>query len=301
MPELASVHIKSVKVNTHTDMILQVRILFPSLSMNPSNPTVNIKVPFGLYKSANESKLLPLVKFYYRLKELTIHGSFKKEKFAQFCKDNTGISLNSCKKHIKNLLQNNFAIIQNNQICLVSYDKLWALLNIQKEKNKSYKIIKTTSTTFITDIYKEEIRNSLKKQEAETKKKFIKYELDAGQNAKPSLKKYFSKAFHKLKDVCLQKQQKIIQQTLSSKQVFNRQITLTCKSIAKLFGYNSPMKGHYIQNLLSDIGILRIEKQRHLKVSNATIQMFKSLNLDSSFYFHNNSIYKVLPNLISFY
>ena len=91
-----------------------------------------------------------------------------------------------------------------------------------------------------------------------------------------------------------------IRKNLSSLLEINFQITLTCKKVADLLGYKSAIQGHSIIHQLRYKGLLTSTLQRPLFIAkNVSQKIFRSLNLDSSFFLTtNNILLKRLPNLI---
>lgn len=262
-----------------------------------------IKVPISLFKIANENGLLHVLKFYYNVKTLTIHGAFKDIDFINIIKDHLFVSYNTAKKYRSLLLKNQFAFIKDKHIHLISYDKLWELLNVTKF-NDRYKLIYTNIENFENDICFAEIKFNLKKQEKNLQKKHINKELgyclDAETNAKNrKLKKAL--LYNMNCKSKIQEQFKKIQTQLDSLLDINYQITLSCKGIAQILGFKSGSMGHSIIKRLISLNCLKSVAQRALKIANnVSKNAFNYMQLDSSFFLtKNNVLMKFLPNLIT--
>lgn len=267
-----------------------------------NTPIDRIKVPFGLIKIANEKKLLNVVKFYYGLKSLTIHGCFLDVDFIRTCQQHLLISYNTAKKYKATLLKNKFAIKKDSHFYLVSYDKFWKELGVEKE-GKQFKLIYTSMNNFQDDIYLAEIKRNLRKQETTLQDKYIKQELkaDTVKNASKGLKNALIKQLSYKSNELLEKQISTIRESLTSKLNINYQITLSCQKVANLFGFKSCVQGHFILKRLLSLNRISIMPQKSIKIaSKITNRIFKILNLDTSFFLTSqNVLFKRLPNIIS--
>ena len=128
-----------------------------------NSPLTRVKVPISLYKKANQAKILNVVKFYYRVKSLSIQGCYSNSKFIQICMDSLNVSYNTAKKYKTLLLKNKFAYLKQDHFYLISYDSLWEKLNVEKF-NDRYKIIYTQFHEIDQKVYLEEIKYNLKRQ-----------------------------------------------------------------------------------------------------------------------------------------
>lgn len=264
---------------------------------------MRIKVPIGLYKIANENNLLNVLKFYYKLKTLTVHGAFKENDFINICKDNLYISYNTAKKYKTLLIKNKFVFIKDNHIHLISYDKLWDLLNVPKF-NDRYKLIYTSNENFDNDIILAEIKFNLKKQEKKLQNKYINNELnlslDTATNAKnKKLRKVLLCNMNSKLNISKQFQK--IQTNLDSLLDINFQITLSCKGVANILGFKSQSKGHWMIKRMISLNKINSVAQRALLIAkNVSKIAFNSMQLDSSFFLtKNNNLMKFLPNLLT--
>lgn len=251
-----------------------------------NNPSVRIKVPFSLYKKANQRKLMPIIKYYYRVKSLRIDGCFNDRKLINILIDQLKVSYNTARKIRLSLLNNNFAYLKDNHFYLISYEKLWLLLEVDKIDN-SYKLIYTTNNKIDRHVYLAEIKYNLEKQQEN---------LD---------KKYLSKKLHTdaEKDQALQKQFDLIRKKLTSKVNINNQVTLTCHRTAKIFGLKSYVQGHRILRMMVYSKKLKCDRQRALMIKeNVSNDEFEHLHLDQSFFLTSDNVLKKrLPNLISIF
>lgn len=268
-----------------------------------NNPTNRLKVPIGLFKQANKKKLMNVIKFYYRIKSLKIDGCFLNSTFVnEICIKQFNLSYNTSRKYKKLLLDNKLAFLKDKHLCLISYDKLWESLNVEKI-NDRYKLIYTTFESFDVDVHLQEIKFNLKKQEIKIKEKYLKKELkaDTVKNANKNLKRILLSKLDSSISKRIKEGFDTIRTNLNSNLNINYQITLTCKKVAEIFGLNSDVQGWKIIKSMVYINKIRSIAQKPLIISkDIPTNILKRLNLDSSFFLTStNVLMKRLPNLIS--
>ena len=258
-----------------------------------------------LKRVANEQKVWSSVRFYYKIKTLTIHGSFKKREFVNIVATRLSLSKKGVRDNLKTLLKLGYLIEDEKFISLISYDKLWTLLNVPHTSKSGFRLIKTDLSSFEDKIHFEEISFVLKKQEKQIQEQYLKTTVqtsDADKPVKGNLRKRLLKQFDRIRKFLIARQFNLIRSTMNSFVEYNWENTLTTKSVAELFGYTTAMQGYYIQQSLLKKGFLNIlsRKEKPLLIcKNVTLEMVRAMNLDPSFYLCKNNLYKRLPNLIS--
>lgn len=267
-----------------------------------SNPTTVLKIPKGLYKEANVKGVKTQLLFYYRLKQLKVDGSWRKKGVVGLLVEDLKITAKIIRKRIEELKELGWIREAGNYYELVSYDKMWSSIGIEVNDKKRFSLIKIDShLNFQQQIYYQEIKQCLKKQEREIKKNYIKkrFGVDAAKNKR--LMKVVKVRSKDLQEA-IYHQQQIIRQSLSSFVEYNFENTITCLKTAQLLGYKTAMQGWLIQKELETEGILKVQSRKHspLFVNQINKQAFKKLNLDNSFFLTKEGyLFKNLPNLLT--
>lgn len=280
-----------------------------------NNPTIVLKVPYGLKRKANQKGVYNELMFYYSLKKLSIHGSFRSKGLVSYLSSKLGISSNYIYiqlRKLKNLgwIKQEISNKQESFLSLISYDNLWNDIIYSNKGLKRLELIRIAPNKDIDiQINICEISKSLKEQSKVVFKKYQKkfYSSGCSKNLKRDFQtssNYRSFLFDEesLVESLKEEQLEIIQSEKTSKVENNWEITLTAKKVSSILGYKTPMSGWNILKKLDALKLIKYvsRKSKPLLVkSEIAYQTFKEMKLDNSFYFSNYNVYKVLPNLIT--
>jgi len=277
-----------------------------------NNPTKILKIPVGLKKQANELGIWSDVVFYYKLKSFNIEGNFPKKDLVYNLAVQMKLNRNVVYRKLARLKKLGwvFQTVSNKNnrfLSLLSYDKVWSNINTLSEQDNGLKLIKIASNSdFDIEVNYNEIKISLNNQKkvVERRAKNLIYK-KLGYSKKTTARGLgeLIEIQENIDNIILdniQEQHKSIRESKKSKLVQNWEVTLTCNSIAKLLGYSSAMSGWLIASDLSDLGYINYISRfsSPLFITKCSLNKFKGMNLDSSFFYKNNGVYKILPNLI---
>jgi len=228
-----------------------------------------LKVPGGLIKKANDNKKLSDVVFWYQLKSINQQGFFKDKHIYSTIISNLGFTKAKVQQKLSSLLKNKYIHRNFNGYNLISYDTLWLNLgydlsehNERKGNFKIFKINIIDLNNLKEHIFYEEIKFNLKKQQYIVKKEFYKKSKQFTTQKNHSgikLKIGDDKSFDMLLSYVTSKQ------GCEPYKINNSfDISLSCKGISDMFGYQSAMSGFQIEKRLKNMGLLKIKKRLFL-------------------------------------
>ena len=282
-----------------------------------NSPKSQLKIPYGLKKIANENKLWGDVLFYYQLKQLRVDGCFDKKNLVYNLAVELQQNRNTIYKKLSRLkklgwIKSIKSKKQNSFLSLISYDKLWININIPFDKENGLKLIKISSNLDCETINREvnynEIKKSINNQKKVVRKKARQLlSKTFGYSVKPMARggiKSLIESEENIGEIIfngISNQHESIRKSKSTKFDTNWECTLTCQSIAHLLGYTSVMTGWNIAHDLQDYGYIEYISRfnQPIFVTKCSYKSFKAMQLDSSFFFKNKAVYKILPNLIN--
>lgn len=272
---------------------------------NKNNPTLLLKVPETAYKIANEKGILDEFIFYYELKSLNPQGYFPRGSGSALIKDKLKISESTLRRKLKKLEKLTWIRRVNANILLTNYDHFWITLGLDPHtvKIKLHKL--TPGENFIDNLFFEEIKLNLKRQNHLLFENYVKNELSDNGVQHPEymhkqklaiivrkLKPYISKGLHDSH----RNQLRYFKKHLRYKKT-NFDVTLSCKGISNLFGYKSDSQGYIIQQKLKTCNKIKITKRCLL--INKSFSGKGYIELPKSFFVRGNHLYKQLPNMIT--
>jgi len=258
-----------------------------------SNPTINLKVPAGIIKRANEKGILSDLLFYYQLKSLNIDGSFKQGQITPLLISKFNYSSSSIWRKIGNLVKLDFIIKNEYEYNLISYDRFFSTLGYNLDEKiyyknyskrygnfKIFKIPVNELNNFIERITYEEIKLNFKKQAYQ----ILKQVKDSSSSINRLIPKNILKkitlrdisSFELINNYLID--QKILK--VEDKEFDKNDISLSCSGIAKMMGFNSASKGWKLEKKLEKLGFLYIQPRKYLLEINDYLAniLFKSLS-----------------------
>ena len=286
-----------------------------------------IKVPEGAIKAANELGILKDVEFYYQLKVLNEEGFFPKGSIVSSIKRKYKTGQSTIWRKIRRLLD--IGLIRKDaegyRIC--KYDTLFSILgydmtyDISKQRRGNFKIFKLSLNQIdkmILHVAKEEIDLNLKRQVYKTWAKIKK-----NKGFKKLLRKECTQAlsFNEIRALIERLFNKVnkvdyIKSINESKEAYqyakmsekhsmddlnyvNLDITLTNRTISKLMGYKTSLKGFQIQKALVELKLIRSEKREfYLGTTTLTYKQFRKEFKDPTIRMVDSALYKRMPNKI---
>lgn len=201
-----------------------------------------LKVPEDFIRRVNEQGVWSEVEFYYQLKCLKEHGSFRREDF-RLISNTYGYANSTLYSKFRRLI--NLGLIKQNgeYFELISYANLWIkfgynidyCLNPLNNKNKSFKIYKIDIRNIEhlkENIYVSEIEHNFNKQNWNGRRKFL---LTQKKNEVKTVKKGSS---------------------------YLPAPRLAIRKITELFGFTSSSTGYNILKDLEELGYIEVISQR---------------------------------------
>jgi hypothetical protein len=243
--------------------------------------------------------MLAAVLFYYELKRLTVEGYFGGQRYVEFIRRRTGLSVASIYRGFTSLAEAGLARREAGKIWLVRYDVLFERLGIQVGGEKGARLLKVASSGHVEDNWQTaEIELNLNVQHAVSERNYVYTQKEFRNTDKAPQKKLFNRIARGFKRADWLSSQ--LRDILEKPRVkVNCDVTLTCQKVAELFGYKSATAGHKIEHRLRERGKLTVQNRFLLIRESITPAEFFGLRLqDSSFFVKRGQLVKQLPNLL---
>jgi len=282
---------------------------------------MTIKIAEKTYRNAKDLNILNEVVWYYQFKALNDHGFFKSGQVSQQT-TTLNISTSTLWRRINKLISVGLMKKHRNGYQLISYDKLWTLLQYDmsvttgrngRKRFGSFKIHKITVSKSTFNNIKEwiayvDLRDNLNKQTHAAFNKIIKdkrYRHAAISRTvilsakKAALKNQFRNNVQtiRLYDETIESSKYDEFNQKQKHQLVNPDITLSLYGIMNLFGLSNTSSAHNIVQRLKSIKLIDV-KQRIVPISlSIDFESFKKIA--HNHFQRDGVLYRRLPNLIT--
>lgn len=263
------------------------------------NPTISLKIPKTLYKIANEKNLLSEVIFYYSLKSINKEGFFKKGKKIAIIQQRTGLSASRIQQLISSCVELGFLRRSEGTLSLCSYNHLWKHFGFSLDSLKLLRVNIKDEHDVKHLIQYEIISNKIRGIQRKLPKAYIKCLKEKGLIPSDTVSdRIADKIYYNGKKSAIKNYYDSIRNNMSSISPYCTEATLTSCKIAEILGYKSNMQGFNILKSLESLGLLSVERNRRLYISN---NAFVVDYMEDTSFFRTKSGYllKQLPNLIT--
>lgn len=266
---------------------------------------VKIKIIQGLSsKIVKDTRLLKSMCVFYSLKYLYTGGIILNisKRYPEIA-EKLSISETNLRSKIKHLIELGLISRKNNNLTFVSFNTVKKKFKIKTFK--SFKIEYKNPKDLEILIKCISIEENLKKQEYKLQQKVLKEELKRfGKIEAKNTKKKLMKQLKTNIGFLTEKYKKRKPNYSINKENFKKEVnpvtTLSRFGIANLFSKKSKSTGSRFMNKLKNKGILlEDEKRIELIQKKFNFTMYKSLELDSSYFIYKNNLYQRLPNRIA--
>ena len=255
-------------------------------------------------KIVKDQKLLKAICVFYGLKYLYTGGIILNisKRYKEISKK-LEISETNLRSKIKYLIDIGLITRENNNLTFAGFDKIKKIFNLKTFK--SFKVDYKTPKNLEILIKCLSIEENFKKQEYKLQQKVIKEELKKfGKiEAKNTEKKIIQKIRKDIGPLTEKYKKREPNYSLNKnflEKKMNPVTTLSRSGVASLFSRKSKSTGTRFINKIKKFGyVVEDEKRIDLIQRKFNFNMFRSLELDSSYFIYKNNLYQRLPNKLT--
>jgi DNA-binding Lrp family transcriptional regulator len=266
---------------------------------------IKIRIHQGLpTKIVKDQKLLKAICVFYGLKYLYTGGIILNisKRYEEISKK-LEISETNLRSKIKYLIELGLITRENNNLTFAGFTKIKQILKLKTFK--CFRVDYKTPKNLEILIKCLSIEENYKKQEYKLQQKVIKEELKRfgtieAKNTKKKIIQKIKAGIGPLTEKYKKREPKFsINKDYLNKEI-NHVTTLSRQGVAKLFNRISKSTGTRFVNKIKKYGyVIEDEKRIDLIYKKFNFKMFRSLELDSSYFIYKNNLYQRLPNKLT--
>jgi DNA-binding Lrp family transcriptional regulator len=266
---------------------------------------IKIRIHQGLpTKIVKDQKLLKAICVFYGLKYLYTGGIILNisKRYKEISKK-LEISETNLRSKVKYLIELGLITRENNNLTFTGFTKIKQILKLKTFK--SFRVDYKTPKNLEILIKCLSIEENYKKQEYKLQQKVIKEELKRfgkieAKNTQKKIIQKIRKGIGPLTEKYKQREPNFSINKDSLKKEMNPVTTLSRQGVAKLFNRKSKSTGTRFINKIKKHGyVIDDEKRIDLIYKKFNFNMFRSLELDSSYFIYKNNLYQRLPNKLT--